>query len=106
MQKISMVLGSLLLCTTLYAKDNAEKIGDILQIAIPLGAYGTTLYLDDKEGQTEFYKSYGVSLASTYALKYTVRAIVELKIHFLLDILLLLFLGQHLSINAMDLNMQ
>ena len=73
MKKISIIVGSLLLCTTLYAKSNAEKIGDILQIAIPLSAYGTTLYLDDKEGQMEFYKSYGVSLASTYALKYTVR---------------------------------
>ena len=73
MKKISIIAGSLLLCTTLYAKSNAEKIGDILQIAIPLSAYGTTLYLDDKEGQMEFYKSYGVSLASTYALKYTVR---------------------------------
>lgn len=73
MKKISIVFGGLLLSTALYAKSNAEKIGDILQIAIPLSAYGTTLYLDDKEGQMEFYKSYGVSLASTYALKYTVR---------------------------------
>jgi len=73
MQKIFILFGSLLLSTTLFAKDNVEKIGDILQIAIPLSAYGTTLYLADKEGQMEFYKSYGVSLASTYALKYTVR---------------------------------
>ena len=73
MQKISIILWSLLLCSSLYAKNNTEKIGDILQIAIPLSAYGTTLYLDDKEGQIEFYKSYGVSLASTYILKYTVK---------------------------------
>jgi len=73
MQKIFIILGSLLLCGSLYAKDNAEKMGDILQIAIPLSAYGTTLYLDDKDGQMEFYKSYGASLASTYSLKYTVR---------------------------------
>jgi len=73
MKKISIVIGSLLLATTLYAKDNTERIGDILAATIPLSAYGTTLYLDDKEGQMEFYKSYGVSLASTYVLKYTVR---------------------------------
>ena len=59
---------------SLHAKSNTEKIGDILQIAIPLAGYGTTLYLDDKEGQYQFYKSYGTTLATTYALKYTIRA--------------------------------
>ena len=73
MKKISIVIGSLLFCTTLYAKSNTQKIGDILATAIPLSAYGTTLYLDDTEGQIEFYKSYGVTMASTLALKYTVR---------------------------------
>ncbi len=73
MKKALILLGSLLLCTTLYAKENGEKIGDILSVAIPLSAYGATLYLDDKEGQMDFYKSYGVSFASTFALKYAVK---------------------------------
>ena len=57
----------------MYAKNNTEKIGDILSVVIPIGAYGTTLYLNDEEGQYQFYKSYGTTLAATYTLKYTVR---------------------------------
>ena len=56
-----------------YAKDTTETVGDILQILIPAGAYGTSLYLDDKDGQIQFYKSYGTTLATTFVLKYTVR---------------------------------
>ena len=73
MKKVFMLIGSLLYTTTLYAKSNTQKIGDVLAMSIPLSAYGTTLYLDDREGQMEFYKSYGVTMASTLALKYTVR---------------------------------
>ncbi|SFV59108.1 Membrane-associated phospholipid phosphatase [hydrothermal vent metagenome] len=63
----------MLLSSSLYAKSNTEKLGDILQIAIPSTAYATTLYLDDKEGQMEFYKAYGITLATTNVLKYGVR---------------------------------
>ena len=56
MKKISIVIGSLLLSIILNAKSNTQKIRDILATAISLSAYGTTLYLDDKEGQMEFYK--------------------------------------------------
>ena len=73
MKKIITFSISILLSTTLYAKSNTEKYGDILQLAIPLSAYGTTLYLDDKEGQNQFYKSYGATLTATYILKYTVK---------------------------------
>ena len=73
MQKISIALATIMLSGSLYAKSNTEKAGDILQIAIPLVAYGTTLYLNDEEGKNEFYKSYGTTLGMTYALKYTVR---------------------------------
>ena len=58
MDKIITLSISILLSTTLYAKSDTEKLGDILQIAVPLGAYGITLYLDDKEGQNQFYKYY------------------------------------------------
>ncbi|SFV70309.1 Membrane-associated phospholipid phosphatase [hydrothermal vent metagenome] len=40
----------MLLSNSLYAKSNTQKLGDILQLAVPIGTYGTTLYLDDKEG--------------------------------------------------------
>jgi len=40
---------------------------------IPLTAYGTSLYLNDKEGRMQFYKTIGTTLASTYFLKYTVQ---------------------------------
>ena len=73
MQKVLVILGVLFLPIFLNAKSNTQKIGDVLGMAIPLSAYGTTLYLDDKVGQREFYKSYGSTLLATYALKYSVR---------------------------------
>lgn len=63
----------LILSNLLFAKSNSEILGDIFSIAIPVGAYGTSLYLDDKEGQMQFYKSYATSMATTYLLKYTLR---------------------------------
>jgi len=53
----------------LYAKDQIEANGDILQIIIPSVAYGTTFYLDDEPGRTEFYKSFFTNLAITHGLK-------------------------------------
>jgi len=63
----------LLLTVSLSAKNTTEKTGDIFALLIPLSTYGTTLYLDDKDGQYQFYKSYGTTLASTYILKYTIK---------------------------------
>jgi len=73
MRKIITLIISMLLSSSLYAKSNTEKLGDILQIAVPLSAYGTTVYLDDKEGQNQFYKSYATTFGTTILLKYTVR---------------------------------
>jgi len=73
MRKIITLSISMLLSSSLYAKSNTEKLGDILQLAVPISAYGTTLYLDDKEGQNQFYKSYATTLGTTLLLKYTVR---------------------------------
>jgi len=56
-----------------FAKSFDEKMGDALQYILPLTAYGTTLYLDDKEGQMQFYKSYAMTMSSVYVLKYTVN---------------------------------
>ena len=52
--------------------DNVETAGDILQVALPLAALGSTYVLDDKEGQVQFWKSYISSISLTYLLKYTV----------------------------------
>lgn len=74
MQKIILtILTIFFLNHSLYATESStEKLGDMLQIAIPAIGYGATLYLDDKEGQNQFYKSFGTNLALTYALKYSI----------------------------------
>jgi len=61
-----------LLYLSVFAKSTTETVGDILQIALPLSAYSTTLYLSDTEGEYQFYKAYGTTMATTIALKYTV----------------------------------
>ncbi len=64
----------LILHVFLLAKDkNIEKVGDIVQILIPSIGYGTSLYLDDKEGQKQFYKSFFSTFGTTYLLKRTVK---------------------------------
>ena len=62
-----------LLAQMIYAKSNTEKIGDFLTFAIPAVAYGSTFYMDDEEGREAFYWAYGTTMATTVALKYTVR---------------------------------
>jgi len=61
-----------LLVVTLQAGSFTKTSGDILAVAIPLGAYATTFYMDDNEGQYQFYKSYGTTLATTGILKLAV----------------------------------
>ena len=74
MKKLLLLNVILLLnLTSLSAKSNTETLGDILAVALPLGAYGTTLYNQDQEGQYQMYNSYGATMATTLALKYTVR---------------------------------
>jgi len=70
---LKQILLLFIVTTTIYAKNNTEKIGDFFAFTIPALAYGSTFYFDDAEGRTEFYKSYGLSMATTIALKYTVR---------------------------------
>lgn len=53
--------------------DTIAKIGDVVQIVIPVSAYATTLIIDDKEGEYSFYKSFASTFATTQTLKYTVR---------------------------------
>jgi len=54
------------------ASDSIEKSGDAVQVLIPVIAYGTTFYLDDTEGRTQFYKSFFINLTVTHGLKYTI----------------------------------
>ena len=56
-----------------YAKDSTETAGDILVVALPATAYGTTFYLDDREGRMQFYKSFAAVLLATQGLKVTVK---------------------------------
>jgi membrane-associated phospholipid phosphatase len=55
------------------ASDEIEKSGDVLQVVIPVIAYGATLHLNDSEGQTQFYKSFFTSLLVTYGLKHLIN---------------------------------
>lgn len=74
MKKILISVVTLLgVSNLLYAKSMTESMGDILAIVLPVGAYGTSLYLNDKDGQIELYKSYLATMGSTYFLKYTVK---------------------------------
>jgi len=67
------ILLCIILICNVNAKSNTEKIGDALAFAIPAVAYGSTFYMDDEEGRMQFYKSYGTTMLTTVALKYTVR---------------------------------
>ncbi len=49
--------------------DNIERAGDIIQIAIPAIAYGSTFYMDDEEGRQQFYKSAATNFVATHSLK-------------------------------------
>ncbi len=53
--------------------ETIEKIGDYMQIAIPLTAWATTIAIDDTDGQIDFYKSFGATLVTTQVLKYTIN---------------------------------
>lgn len=48
------------------------KIGDVLSFAIPAVAYGSTYYMDDKEGRQQFYYSFATNVAVTHVLKSTI----------------------------------
>ncbi|HGX93690.1 MAG TPA: phosphatase PAP2 family protein [Candidatus Tenderia sp.] len=53
--------------------DDSETIGDVLQIMVPLSAYGMTWWNEDKEGAVQFTKSFAVTMLATQVLKYSVQ---------------------------------
>jgi membrane-associated phospholipid phosphatase len=63
----------MLLSSNAKAASDIEVAGDILQILIPSVAYGTTLYLDDNQGEMQMYKSFFTTVGITQALKYGVN---------------------------------
>jgi membrane-associated phospholipid phosphatase len=58
---------------SMFAGDDdwIEQTGDVLQIALPVGAGATTLILQDWEGTWQFAKAFGASWLTTYTLKYS-----------------------------------
>lgn len=54
-----------------HTKD-IEKAGDIIQVAIPAIAYGSTFYMDDKEGRNQFYKGFATNFVVTHGLKHAI----------------------------------
>ena len=67
------IIIAMILTLTTFAKNNTEKIGDFFAFAIPAVAYGSTFYMDDEEGRKAFYWTFGTTMATTVALKYTVK---------------------------------
>ena len=70
------IISAILLTTSTVAqagKSKYEKEGDVLQVLIPLTAYGATFYMQDIDGRNQFYKSFLTNLAITYSLKYTIN---------------------------------
>lgn len=66
-----LLSGSLIFASPTYAGSNSsiETAGDIVAVAIPAIAYGSTYYMNDKEGRQQFYYAFGTNVASTLALK-------------------------------------
>jgi len=52
--------------------DNTETAGDVLRIVIPAIAYGSTWYMDDKEGRIQFYKAFLANTVVTFGLKFAI----------------------------------
>jgi membrane-associated phospholipid phosphatase len=55
---------------TTFAANTLEKSGDALLLLLPAIAYGSTFYVDDTAGRTQFYKAAATNLIITQGLKY------------------------------------
>ena len=73
MKKFITVLFAILLSGTVHAANSGLKTaGDVLQFAIPAYAAAMTIYEDDWQGTKQLAAAYGATIATTYALKYTI----------------------------------
>ncbi len=46
------------------------EFGDVVQILLPVGAFGTTYLYDDREGRIQFIKSLGTSTLTVHTIKW------------------------------------
>jgi len=70
----SLLVVIFLLSTTAQAKSTTQQAGDILQIAIPLASFASTLIIeDDYQGSFQFIKSAITSELTTLALKKSIN---------------------------------
>ncbi|WP_227670668.1 phosphatase PAP2 family protein [Psychrobacter proteolyticus] len=70
-----LLASSLVIAAPSYAENTSsiERAGDIVALTIPALAYGSTYYMNDREGRQQFYQSFAANLAVTYAVKSTVN---------------------------------
>ncbi|MEO6347879.1 MAG: phosphatase PAP2 family protein [Aquaticitalea sp.] len=50
-----------------------QDIGDFVHVGMPIAVGVTTLIIGDKKGTWQFAKGFGVNLAATFVLKYTIN---------------------------------
>lgn len=55
------------------ARSNLTVSGDVLQVAIPVVAFGITFNKDDAVGKEQFIQSFLVTTALTHALKFSLK---------------------------------
>ena len=69
--KIVNIILILNLVSFIYGYSVERKIGDVLQVALPVTAISTTYFMDDTDGTKKFLKSYLLTASDTYLLKIT-----------------------------------
>ena len=55
------------------SRSSVERVGDFLQVGLPLLALGITKFSEDTDGKAQFWKSFLVSNSTTYLLKILVE---------------------------------
>lgn len=66
---VSFVAVAVIFSNGALAADSVESSGDLIRLAIPAVAVAMTIRRDDKTGRRQFLKSFGLNVASTWALK-------------------------------------
>ncbi len=60
-------------CACSAYANQIEAMGDAIQWALPISAMTMTIWDEDPEGRTMFYKSFGATAAVTYSVKLSVN---------------------------------
>ena len=69
MKKNLNILFIIYLISTLYGYSTARKVGDVMQLALPITALSSTYYMNDTNGTKSFLKSYFTTISMTYVIK-------------------------------------